>query len=329
MGALPIPEKTWQWSTNVVLDGYTYNTTQAWHRQALLLLKAAITGFASSPWTLVSSSNGTTASNADNWGATASNLNWANAGSAHSWIVFQQDGMKSGVQLCFDLVTTSTQNITIAFSPSVGFTGGTTTARPTASDESVLISATTWIGGRTSNFSKAHMHFLQPTDGSAFAFLFADAGGGTGGQINAAILAWQVQEAVNGLTNNVLAAAVSASAGNNVLSIANFHNPTASFKGYQGATMTAFCSASGIINLTLANSNILAPNARTSRWPLYPVGLASITSGKAGLYGRLHDIYWGSTYHQPGTPYTYDGTYWWIQFGSFVFPWNGDTPRFS
>jgi hypothetical protein len=86
-------------------------------------------------WTVVSSSNSVTYDASDLWLSDA-NLVWAAASSAHSWIVLQNNSITTGFQLLLDLnyASTATEDLNAWFS-FVGFTGGSTTARPTATDE--------------------------------------------------------------------------------------------------------------------------------------------------------------------------------------------------
>jgi hypothetical protein len=85
-------------------------------------------------WTLDSSSDGTTASSADNLGgSTFTDAKWvrASAGSAHSWWAAHSN---EGLYVCFDYATGADYQINIYFALSA-FTGGTTTNRPTSTTE--------------------------------------------------------------------------------------------------------------------------------------------------------------------------------------------------
>lgn len=93
-------------------------------------------------WTIVRSNNGTTASAADNI-ATAADLSNVN-----SWFVLADPG---GVrQLCFARTGNSSNHYwRFLYSVAAGFTGGTTAARPTATDEKIVfgdaVTATTGL----------------------------------------------------------------------------------------------------------------------------------------------------------------------------------------
>lgn len=94
-------------------------------------------------WTLENCSNGAgTVSASDILGGgtyDSTKFVWANAGSNHTWFVLKSPADFAGtgvpLYLCVDLVGTSTQNMTYAFSYNAFSTGGTATARPTATNE--------------------------------------------------------------------------------------------------------------------------------------------------------------------------------------------------
>lgn len=91
-------------------------------------------------WTLVSSSDGTTAGAGDNLGGATYNAAkwiWAAEGVAHSWFVIESQGNfpNEKVQLCFNL-NGAGPAIDIVMARGAGaFSGGSTTNRPTASVE--------------------------------------------------------------------------------------------------------------------------------------------------------------------------------------------------
>jgi len=115
-------------------------------------LTGAVGSSSSGPWTVPSSSNGTTASAADNW-ATSADVNPNSAGNAHSWIQYQSpSGMMLGGNSLYWLIdcvdaspgTPDAANFYVATQP---FTGGSTTARPTSTTEVVLPVSTFSTGG--------------------------------------------------------------------------------------------------------------------------------------------------------------------------------------
>lgn len=115
-------------------------------------------------WAVVGSGNSVTngLDGVDRW-ISYSNLVWASAGSAHSWIVLKQTGIASNFQVCIDLSNASYLNATVVASWSTGFTGGSNTARPTASDEVVLLSNTAW--GSSSTVYRWRVNTCKTSDG--------------------------------------------------------------------------------------------------------------------------------------------------------------------
>lgn len=95
-------------------------------------------------WSVVRSSNGTTHGAADYW-ASGSDIVNAVPGSPHSWIVLANSAICSGYQLCIDCGSaTVRQGYFYVSVDGTGFTGGGTTARPTAADEAQLNIATNY-----------------------------------------------------------------------------------------------------------------------------------------------------------------------------------------
>jgi len=91
-----------------------------------------------SAWTCVGSSDGSTSnmSGTDLWTGTfnAAKLVQAANGTAHSWIVLQSPPGAGPIYLCIDLNSATTTTAGFIFSRST-FSGGSTTTRPTASNE--------------------------------------------------------------------------------------------------------------------------------------------------------------------------------------------------
>jgi len=125
---------------------------------------------------------------ANGWTQTASN-NWSapstmvgdTPGNAHSWVVLESpegfvaglDGSYTGDQsrifFCMDLRATATSTIDFIFSGGVAFTGGTTTARPSASNENStgLIQVIKTTG---TDYLSFVFHFITDDDGSFWVY---------------------------------------------------------------------------------------------------------------------------------------------------------------
>jgi hypothetical protein len=127
--ASPTLEKTWQISpNNIVYKGVEHTV----NRQLMFAIKEILTGFASNPWTVHSSSDGVTNFGAADYWNTWEDLLWGTGN--HSWIIFNHP---CGAQIKFDQKYANTQceDMWVCFSPGALYTGGSLSAAPTATDE--------------------------------------------------------------------------------------------------------------------------------------------------------------------------------------------------
>lgn len=179
--------KTWFTEANRTMDdvttGLKSNASVLFALQALL--KGGVQGTAGTSghfpssgfWTVDSSSNSTLAGSGDKFSAGFVAAEWvrANAGSAHTWYVLKSP-VSSGITdgpwyLMISWGTTVDANLVIGFGK-VQPTGGTTTADPTASGQSIFVS-TAFLFTQASNGkchlvadAKGNFHFLQSFNGS-------------------------------------------------------------------------------------------------------------------------------------------------------------------
>jgi len=65
------------------------------------------------------------------------------------------------------------------------------------------------------------------------------------------------------------------------------------------------------------------PNEVTNKYPMTPVGLASVNVGARGRFGYIADLWYGQTIIE-GTAYPADGSAQFMSLNSLVVPWNGD-----
>jgi hypothetical protein len=141
--------KTWDIDPNNV--GGISQANRNDHQHTLFQIKQALTGAGelTNPMTVVLSSDGATADASDNWLA-FDDLDWNTAGTPHGWIVLQMGA--GGAQILWDLNNVNERLMTTLWSPADGFTGGTTSARPTATDEqpiNLTITTQGWLGQNT------------------------------------------------------------------------------------------------------------------------------------------------------------------------------------
>lgn len=305
---LPTPAKSWLFNANNTLAAQGSGSLS--NRTVLLAIVNALLALASNPWTVTRSSNSVSAGAANYWAAVA-NLVGNTPGSAHSWIVLRQAA--TGFELCIDLNNTNANSAGLFFSASAGFTGGTTTARATATDE-MTIQASTW----TSNTADVATRWsvMQSTDGQCTRIVTANAG---------VVTSFWLIDRVNNPTTGWATPFVAAHVAGPPTS--TFFSTGSSLAKLRHAAVT--CSvvfvADGMTNSILfadASYGNVA-NEISSEWALYPVGVAGLTTGARGRHGTFFDLWAGSAAVASGDTYPGDGSNQFIQAGVLVMPWNG------
>ncbi len=175
--ALPSLTKTWQFNANNAQGAL--GSASLNNRTLFVALKNAMKGFGTNPWTVVYSCDSVTAGTAGDGVdriVTAANVVASTAG-ARSWIVLKQTGIGSNYQLLitFDVTNGNTAFADITYSPSAGYTGGTTTTNPTATDQSTnMTPSQAWSGISTD--VACRWTVMQSTDGQCTRWLVFAAG---------------------------------------------------------------------------------------------------------------------------------------------------------
>lgn len=313
---LPALAKAWQ-TTKTTLSG---GTAIDLHRGWMLAVKNAMKGFGSSPWTVVGSNNGTTAAldAVDRWTNIA-------AMPVNAWIVLKQTGVASNFQVCWhnNFETGTDQRQTLVVSQSAGFTGGTTGARPTATDEVVVTVNSVDI---TTDTNDVFVNVIQSTDGRCTRFWCYQAGI----NIHFTFLD-RIHNPVSSLTIPWAAYSNSrfVSLAVNAAAYAQVYSATGPF-GRQGATNLAFRLISpGTSTPTMGSDAAVGRgvNSLSSEFFLGPVGLACTTALNLGAMGELADFWSGSETAVNGDTYPDTGTTdQFIQVGGVVLPWDGTVP---
>jgi hypothetical protein len=317
--ALPTAVKTHQYDVNVAYAAL--GTTVADYRRLLRGIKNSLKGFASNAWTVVGSSNGTTAGldASDRWAADT-DLVQANSASPHSWIVLKQAQISANYQICIDINSTQPHLGSVIWSPAAGFTGGTTSARPTATDEQVLQTVTAWCGGSSSTQS-FRIHAMQSSDGQITRIV---------GYINnVPLLFWKFDKPANPVSGWTTPATCSVKGGtnltDNVMLVNTYTNGSPPpVKGRVSTAMDLYMTCEGYKNLPL-NSAQSVPNDLDGTYPILPIGLASETSLHRGRHGTIFDLYFGLAAAQDADTYPADASKAMVQMGDFIFHWNGTT----
>lgn len=291
--SLPTLAKTWQITANQTVTAQ--GTALLTDTRIIRTIKNCLVGFASNPWVCIGSSDarsgpagGSALDGVDRW-TSDSVLTSAIAGSRHAWYVAGQTGINSGFQICLDRNSTSAGLGSVVVSPSAGFTGGSDTARPTATDEIVLISAAAWASGVD---TQHQIHVWQSTDGQCTRVMVWR------GSTNMCtfFLFDKPQNPVSGWTNPSISVAVG-SATNIVITYTTLTAGTGS-RGRGTGTFTALWtgeSTGGSVILPNLTDVGTTANDLSGEWPMFPIGIASTTLSHKGRHGNLFDIWWRPT----------------------------------
>lgn len=333
--ALPSKQKTWATRHAGGTGGSGVVLTD--HRLVLLECMTCLLGTGGSLYTCLGSSNGTVGAldTANRWIVPA-DLVWANAPTAHAWIVLGESTTGQQVCIALDALDGSTQGplVTIVSSPSgAPFVGGSINARPTAANELVHLAAEPWLGtsAATAPFA-AFISYIKTSDGQA-AQLWIHVN-------DVAVALWrfeQAQDAVAGWSTKQWGLVLGATTpSDDVLTVAKLWQ-NANVKLRSGATAgSAYLGSWGYGGQSAAQRQTGA-GALSGGYKMFPLALFSDAAGLAdqltgvtpGTRGAW-DMLYGSTAH--GLPVDYypaDGSKLWVQNGCLISPWDGTVQRTS
>jgi hypothetical protein len=276
--ALPIPVKTWQYSANNAQAALGSIATD--NKTLAIAIKNAILAFGTNAPTIGYSCSSTVAGSVndgvDRWTTTANIVQNA-AGSAHSWFVFKMAG---GVQFLWSFgngnATSNTGGIVASISPSAGFTGGSTTADPTATDQITVVSA---VAGNFCNLAAdaaVRWNVMLSTDGTLMRWFILSAG---------ALL--------DGIWVEQLANLTTGTPGANVASW-GIGGTTSVFLGLLGNTkQNGVSTATALAYESVANLSIASEIS--GGFDCFPISVAGTAVGARGKIGTLQDIWATST----------------------------------
>lgn len=245
---------------------------------------------------------------------------WAASGN-HGWIV-----LDFGIgELCIDLLagSTSTHLITAVWSPSAGFTGGSATARPTATDEQVLISGGAWGGNNGADVQQV-FHIIHASDGSYTRVYIC-----RGGVVSGVLRIETVKNPRGSWATNQIAAWVG-SAGSTPQATVAIWNGGAQFKGATTGMAATYGLTGEAYNGQLVGQAWGSQNTLDSAWDVGSIGVFSATATKQGRHGEIYDCWWvpsgltdGDTMANNGaSPASSHRDF--AVFGDFLEPWTGD-----
>ncbi|RTK98748.1 MAG: hypothetical protein EKK57_11265 [Proteobacteria bacterium] len=318
--SLGLPSLTWQNSFNnsVAASG----TALTDNRTILLGIKNALIGFASNPWIVKGSSNSVAGAmdGVDRWSG-ISNLVWANAGTAHSWIVLEQGGVYTSggnkFQICIECANVSATGnlLTVSISNSAGYTGGSATNKPTATDEYVYSSAT-WLTGGTGSIGPIIYNVQQSTTGEATrVFCFYNS-------IN--ILFWSFEKLTDAETGVTYPISTVVAGGTTTTNQATWTLLSSNTNGKArpvATNLAAWYSVSGSLGQGSGQVQTAA-NIYSSKWPAY-IARSTVTGGH--FIGKFQDCYFTSTGRNNGDAVPSGGTKVWTVVGNLLLPTGGTT----
>jgi hypothetical protein len=276
------------------------------------------------PVTVVGSSNAVSfnMSGTDTWATTADIV--AGTSGNISWIVLHH---LSGLYICISFDQANNQSATIKYSQ-VGFTGGSLTARPTASDEFGLGSAETWFLGN--NVGRCKLVLLHSADGKT-TYLFI--------MYHGIILSmWMLGEATpsHGSWSPALVAVINGSGSISSTSLNDgqrwkANDRVSAYMASGGCFLRTLRPYGGGVVGELSNMDqkALYRESPTGKWQHWGIPLTCINSPRRGLtHGNLIDIWRIPT----GIPSGWimpspDGLFATMSIGTgYAIPWPPDMP---
>jgi hypothetical protein len=297
----------------------------------MLNIKNTLLGFAT-PLVMDYSCNGVTAGTKGDGVdriATTANIVRAAGASAHTWWVLKFPGIHANAEVLFDFnAAPGNGNLcTMSVSTSVGFTGGTTTAAPTASDSQI-------ISANGNNFTAVASDIAirwsveLSTDLQSMRVALAAIGNVMG--------IWMLDVPANPVTGwlNPWFSMVHngpPTVGAGTGGITSMTTYIRSRVNGVNTSITFMCEGpSG--NLLPADTNFgNIVNDVSGEWYLAPIGIAGYgTVGARGRHGSVVDAWFGSNSITTGDSYPSTGTTGqFAQFGNLVIPWNNGPVNLS
>lgn len=327
---MALPSRDLTWATRASITAGGTGSPLSDHRDVLLEIVSGYLATGGSLYLCRGSSNSVAAAldGVNRWAAPA-NLVWANAPTAHSWIVFREATTLQEICIALDALDASTQGprITVVSSPAgSAFAGGTVNARPTAANELVHLNGDYWLGTSAASASfNAVVHYNKASDGQASQAWIHIA--------DVCVALWrfdQAQDPVAGWTTKQWGLVLGAeSAGDDVLTLAKLWSAANAMLRHGTTAGTAYLASWGYAGQSAAQRQ--GVGGISGNWKMFPLALFSdstgiddqltgVTPGARGIW----DAFYGSTAKgQPVDYYPSDGSKLWVQNGCLISPWNG------
>jgi hypothetical protein len=322
--ALPVLEKTWQYNVNQAIASAAI---LAQCQSLMYAIKSSMISVVQHPWTVWGSCDSLNFGNndgVDRWAA-AANCVWpVGVGNAYSWIVLTQAALGGNFSICIALDAPSAYTeCTIVMSPLAGFSSdGALNARPTATDEIVIISKSKW-GCTTTGTRAQKLHYLQSTDGQCSRVAVHS------NSVNHCL--WMFESLKDAATTSwanpsvvMIAASTTGAAYTTVNNLSSALTPLfrASIAGNVARLCMTTASGNVVGTANLVTTQTFA-DEDSGEWPLFPVFVDSVIVPTRGRKGMLYDFWFGSSGLANGTQYPADASRTFAQMGQVVVPWDG------
>jgi len=323
--ALPTLTKTWNFDVN--LPGSAPGANQASFDKHYFDLKESLINI-SPGWSVVGSGGlgaggGGGMDATDRWTVSTDLQNTVNSPtSGNSWVVLQNNAIKTGFQILFGPRKTSGGwfgGELLRMSPGGLYTGGAQQATPTATDEITLLGGNRWVDGDT---PAPRINVAMSSDGeSTRIWLMA------GGVSRALYIFEKPANTVSGWTDPWIATAISYNAASVIGEYGDLANTDIyTFSTVGSTTMKLYWTSeawnvdatSAAAGQRLTTGNDLDGGA----FSMAPIGLASETGAVRGRHGELTDIWWGSTSVPDGGHYPDTLPRQFVQIGHIIMPWD-------
>jgi hypothetical protein len=348
---MPAPSiiNTWRFNVSQSISGANSSA----FRQSLLLAivnsllgagswtdAAGVASSVSGPWDVVSSSDSVVADASNRWDS-STDLVWAAEGVAHSWIVLRNPnffGTSNPLYMLINCNPGSTINATLMMSFSrAGYTGGSITARPTATDEHIVrpvagtVTTAGWQGDDNNSASSVacRLHVMMTDDGRKFKIAMTRA--------SVCIAYWDlfdIDQDEAGWSEPYAfiihsedfapAAEVEVITYTNVGSDATFNYYAREQGGigdFRIEHMIPYSSGGALVANSIMGS---ALNGFNGRWMPLPIVLRGIAPAATAPLVVVPDSWWARAAESTGSPMRdpllNENRY--MQFGSYITPWN-------
>ena len=319
--SMPTLQKTWQFNVNQLV-GVTGDANAAalqWH----FMLKQALTGFASNPWTVLRSSNAGSVANTDLWSSVSDvHSNYDN--NPHSWVVLGQSALAANFNICLDICQGYPTTLSIFVAPDgYDLTTGTVSHRPSLHARNVIGENDFQAQRGNPAYSPWAMHVMMSTDGQCTRIFDTRASG------TKCMALFEKPSVTNALWVDpiIVTSFGSTSDGGTVApTYGNLNDQAKTYaiframRMWKGLYMTSL-HYGGVGSAAAIGQRLTTANDLTGKWPLVRVGLYA--SEPASKLGSAFDLWWAPTSIADFDDWPGDGSRQFMTFGNLVVPWDG------